>query len=79
MVHDLDHPDVRFVATADLLAAAMDPGEEPTPDGGHYSPHAHRVVGQHLGGQILAWAESQPHLSGTGPRRTSPRRAGGVG
>lgn len=61
-VERVGRPNVRYVRTTEALTARLDPGEEPTPDGGHYSPKAHRVIGELLAAQILEWAETQPHL-----------------
>jgi hypothetical protein len=61
-VRRVDRPNVRFVPTVDELAARLEPGEEPTPDGGHYSARAHRVLGELLSREILEWAQTQPHL-----------------
>jgi hypothetical protein len=61
-VDRVDRPNVRFVPTVDVLTARLDPGEEPTPDGGHYSARAHRILGELLAGEILAWTKTQPHL-----------------
>jgi hypothetical protein len=72
-VKRVDRPNVRFVRTTEALAAALEPDEEPTPDGGHYSPRAHRVIGETLGREILDWADIQPHLQLPEPRR--PRAA----
>ena len=33
------------------------------PDGFHYTPEMHRVVGEHLAEQIAEWAQTQPHLA----------------
>ncbi|HZC73363.1 MAG TPA: hypothetical protein VE442_21890 [Jatrophihabitans sp.] len=61
-VRRVDLPNVRFVRTVDVWSAELDAGEEPTPDGGHYSARAHRVLGGLLTREILAWADTQPHL-----------------
>lgn len=61
-VHRIGRPNVKFVRTVPALTAQLQPGEEPTPDGGHYSPQAHRIIGALLGAEILAWAETEPHL-----------------
>jgi hypothetical protein len=71
-VRRIDLPNVRYVRTVPTLTEQLEPGEEPTPDGGHYSPRAHRVVGELLSREILDWAETQPHLSSVSARR--PRR-----
>ena len=61
-IRRIDRPNVRFVPTVAVLTAELDEGEEPTPDGGHYSARAHRVLGSLLSREILAWADTQPHL-----------------
>jgi hypothetical protein len=61
-VRRVDRPNVRFVRTVEVLSAELDEGEEPTPDGGHYSARAHRVLGGLLSREILEWARTQPHL-----------------
>jgi hypothetical protein len=63
MVQRFDSPDVRFVRTTPELAARLDPGEEATPDGGHYSARSHRIVGEVLTREIVTWAQRQPHLA----------------
>jgi hypothetical protein len=75
-VQRVDRPDVRYVRTVDTLTAQLEPDEEPTPDGGHYSARAHRVLGELLGREILEWAETQPHLQPAAPSRTRRNRAG---
>jgi hypothetical protein len=72
-------PNVKFIRTTPTLAARLDPDEEPTPDGGHYSARAHRIVGEILSQEILTWAETQPHLQPAAPsrsRRARDERAG---
>ena len=65
MLHDLvirvDAPDVRLFSVNDVIAG-MDLDDEPTPDGGHFSPPVHREVGRALARVILGWAADQPHL-----------------
>lgn len=73
-VRAIGHPDVRFVRTTEALADALEPGEEPTPDGGHYSPQAHRVIGELLAREVLAWAERQPHLQPPASTRKAPSK-----
>jgi hypothetical protein len=75
-VQRVDRPDVRYVRTVETLTARLEPGEEPTPDGGHYSARAHRVLGEILSREILEWAESQPHLQLPTTPRTRRNRAG---
>lgn len=65
--------EVRFVRTVPELTARLDPGEEPTPDGGHYSARAHGIVGEILAREILSWARTQTHLTWHGPElRATP-------
>jgi hypothetical protein len=75
-VRRVDLPNVKFVRTVPALTAQLEPGEEPTPDGGHYSARAHRVIGELLSREILEWAASQPHLQAAAPPRTRRNRAG---
>jgi hypothetical protein len=75
-VRRIDRPNVRYVRTVETLTAQLESGEEPTPDGGHYSARAHRVLGELLGREILEWAEVQPHLQVSSPPRTRRNRAG---
>lgn len=70
-VANVGRPNVRFVRTTEELAKQLDEGEEPTPDGGHYSPRAHRVIGELLAAEIAEWADTQPHLQRRRPRRRS--------
>lgn len=75
-VERIGRPNVRFVRTTEVLAERLDPDEEPTPDGGHYSPKAHRVIGELLAGQILEWARNEPHLRTRQPGRPQSRSGG---
>jgi hypothetical protein len=43
-----------------------------TPDGFHYSPQIHRVIGTQLAEEIIAWADTQAHLRPAGPRARAP-------
>jgi hypothetical protein len=75
----IDRPNVRFVRTLETLTEQLEPGAEPTPDGGHYSVRAHRVLGELLGREILEWAATQPHLQSVAAvhtRRIRGERAG---
>jgi hypothetical protein len=77
-VERIDRPNVRFVPTLQTLTAELEPGEEPTPDGGHYSARAHRVLGEILSREILQWADTQAHLQAPGPP-ASRRRIRDIG
>ena len=37
-------------------------GSVAAPDGGHFTPELHRLLGKALSEQILGWATTQPHL-----------------
>lgn len=77
-VERIGRPNVRFVSTTVELAARLDPEEEPTPDGGHYSPRAHRVIGEMLARDILDWARGEAHLRARQPGRAQTRSGGFV-
>lgn len=76
VVRRIDRPNVRYVRTVPALTARLDPNEEPTPDGGHYSARAHRVLGTLLAREILEWAATQPHLQAPAPVDARHRRIG---
>jgi len=67
-VRRIDLPHVRFFPTNTVLAPLMAEGEV-VPDGGHYTPEAHRVIAAALAEEIIEWAEQeqliatdQPHV-----------------
>lgn len=62
MVAKLDDPDVRIFDIPAVVAKTVPAGENPTPDGFHYSAPLHRAIGQALGDEVLDWAATQPHL-----------------
>jgi lysophospholipase L1-like esterase len=65
VVADAADPDVRLVR-ASQLTAALDPA---TGDGIHYTPHAHRVIGEALAEQVLEWVRAQQaHAGARSPR-----------
>ena len=51
-------PNVRYFPVNEVLAPLM-AVEEVVPDGGHYTPEAHRVIGAALAEEILAWAREE--------------------
>jgi len=63
VVRRTDLPNVRFFPTNTVLAPLMAAGEV-VPDGGHYTPEAHRAIAAALAEEILEWAE-QEQLIGT--------------
>lgn len=63
VVRRADQPNVRHFPTNAVLAPLMAEGEV-TPDGGHYTPDAHRAIAAALTEEILVWAR-QERLIGT--------------
>ena len=53
MVAKFDSPGVRLVPVAEL-AERLDPGEDPVPDGFHYSPRMRRIIGDWIAGEVHA-------------------------
>lgn len=63
MVESFGSPDVRFFRTIPLVAEAVGGDQDiATPDGCHYTPHMHNVIGREVAHQIMDWAKTQPHL-----------------
>lgn len=63
LVERLDDPDIRYFRTSGLVAEHADGDlDVATPDGFHYSPELHRVIGTELARQIADWADTQEHL-----------------
>jgi hypothetical protein len=62
IVRGFDTPDVRYVPLAHLWEPLLAEGQDPCPDGGHYTPEMHRAVGEAVADVVLEWAEKQPHL-----------------
>ncbi|MEO6886002.1 MAG: hypothetical protein ABI232_06920 [Jatrophihabitantaceae bacterium] len=62
MVARLDNPNVRIFPVSDAVTRHVPEGENPTPDGFHYTATLHREVGKELAAEILSWVEKQPHL-----------------
>jgi lysophospholipase L1-like esterase len=58
VVRRTDLPNVRFFPTNTVLAPLMAVGEV-VPDGGHYTPEAHRVIAAALAEEILEWARQE--------------------
>jgi hypothetical protein len=58
VVRRVDLPHVRYFPTNTILAPLMADGEV-NPDGGHYTPEAHRMIGEHLAGMIAGWAHQE--------------------
>ncbi|MFZ0142644.1 MAG: SGNH/GDSL hydrolase family protein [Aeromicrobium sp.] len=64
MITRVDKPNVRYFPVHELVDKYCDSDiEVATPDGFHYTPTMHRVVGTQLAEQIAEWADTQPHLA----------------
>lgn len=64
LVDRIADPDVRLFRLTDIAARVTPEGEDPVPDGVHFSAQVHRAVGRALADEVLAWAAKQPHLQG---------------
>jgi hypothetical protein len=61
LVRTYDSPDIQFVPLIHLWDD-LEEGKDARPDGGHYTPDGHRMVGEEIASVILDWVEKQPHL-----------------
>lgn len=69
MVERIDLPNVRYFPISGLIDEHCGGDlEVAIPDGFHYSPEMHRLIGSTLARQIAEWADTQPHLA-TEPTR----------
>jgi lysophospholipase L1-like esterase len=60
MVKRIGDPDVRLVPVP-ALAEKLDEGEDPAPDGMHYSPRMRRLVADWIADEIdESWARRNP-------------------
>ncbi len=64
MVARRDSPRLLYLDLWDEGAAWDARGEDPRPDGAHYTEAFHRRVGELLAARIEEWAATQPHLRG---------------
>lgn len=63
LVTRIDKPNVRYFRVSKLVAEHCGGDlEVATPDGFHYTPELHRVIGTALAREIEEWADTQPHL-----------------
>lgn len=74
VVRRVDKPNVRLFPTSAALADLVAAGEDVVPDGGHYTPVAHRAIATALAQEILEWADQQPHLNRIPNQRRVGRR-----
>ena len=64
MVTRVDKPNVRYFPVEPLVDKYCDGDiEVATPDGFHYTPAFHRVIGTQLADLIAEWSDTQPHLA----------------
>jgi GDSL-like Lipase/Acylhydrolase family len=64
MVERVGLPNVRFFRVAELVEQHAEGSlEVAIPDGFHWTPEMHRVIGAELAHEILKWAETQEHLA----------------
>jgi hypothetical protein len=62
MVERIDKPNVRLFKVTAINQEFIDRGEEPCPDGAHFTPAVHRAIGEQMAEDVLKWAETQEHL-----------------
>jgi hypothetical protein len=62
VVRRVDRPNVLHFRTNELFVDLVEDGQDVCPDGGHYTPEAHRRIGGALARVIEDWAQTQPHL-----------------
>ena len=64
MVKRVDRPNVRYFRVNELIDKYHDGDlDAAIPDGFHYTPEMHRLVGTLLAEHIAEWADTQPHLT----------------
>jgi hypothetical protein len=61
VVSRMQDEDIRLFDVLDI-PLIQEEGEELMPDGGHFSPQVHKMIGQALAREILDWADCQEHL-----------------
>ena len=63
VVARVDKPNVRLFKTSEIVDNLLDGDlDAATPDGAHYSPRLHQLIGVALAREIMQWADAQPHL-----------------
>ncbi len=64
VVNSFEKDHIRFFKVAPLAhQVAGDDMEKATPDGYHYTPELHALIGAELAREITKWADTQPHLA----------------
>jgi hypothetical protein len=75
LVKRIDKPNVRFFRVSEMVDKYADGDlEVATPDGFHYSPYLHRMIGEQLAREIAEWADTEPLLQ-LPEKRKRPRSA----
>ena len=70
VVARIDKPNVRLFKTSEIVDDLLDGDlDAAQPDGAHYSPRLHHLIGTALAREIMEWADTQPHLQPPAPRR----------
>ena len=66
-VRELDKPNVRFFRVTELVEEYADGDLEiAIPDGFHWTPYMHQVIGTELTRDVISWADTQEHLKVSG-------------
>lgn len=76
MVERVARPEVRFFETQRVIAPLTTTGVDVNPDGAHFTPAAHRLIGAALADEVATWVAAQRHLV---PARTDTARSGTFG
>ena len=64
VVEEFDSDNVRYFRTRQLAYQLVgDDLEKATPDGYHFTPELHALIGAEFAREISKWAETQPHLT----------------
>lgn len=75
MVDKLGLPNVRILSTSAIVSEHFDGDvDRATPDGFHYTPEMHRLVGAALARDVIEWADTQEHLKQGTARPSAARR-----
>ncbi len=63
MIERFGKPNVRFFGVTELVDQYAEGNlEVAIPDGFHWTPYMHHVIGKHLARDVMEWADTQPHL-----------------
>jgi hypothetical protein len=75
-VRQLDKQNVRFFRVTELVEQHAEGSlEVAIPDGFHWTPQMHGIIGGELAREIIKWADTQDHLKVIDAGRQRPRRA----